>query len=55
MFVCLCNGVTSQVVADCVEAGARTCNQVAQVCGGGCGMWPLSPNGPCHHRCGRRR
>ena len=35
MFVCLCNGVTSQVVAECVEAGARTCNQVAQACGAG--------------------
>jgi bacterioferritin-associated ferredoxin len=35
MFVCLCNGVTSQVVADAVEAGARTTNQVAQACGAG--------------------
>lgn len=35
MFVCLCNGVTSQVVAEAVDAGARTCNQVAQACGAG--------------------
>ena len=35
MFVCLCSGVTSQVVADAVEAGATTTKQVAQVCGAG--------------------
>jgi bacterioferritin-associated ferredoxin len=35
MFVCLCNGVTSQVVADAVEAGATTTKQVASVCGAG--------------------
>ena len=35
MFVCLSNGVTSQVVAEAVDAGARTCNQVAQACGAG--------------------
>jgi bacterioferritin-associated ferredoxin len=35
MFVCLCNGVTSQVVADAVEAGATTTKQVAQLCGAG--------------------
>jgi bacterioferritin-associated ferredoxin len=35
MFVCLCNGVTSQVVADAVEAGATTTKQVARACGAG--------------------
>jgi bacterioferritin-associated ferredoxin len=35
MFVCLCNGVTSQVVSDAVEAGATTTKQVASVCGAG--------------------
>ncbi|EHB54060.1 BFD domain protein (2Fe-2S)-binding domain protein [Mycolicibacterium rhodesiae JS60] len=35
MFVCLCNGVTSQVVAEAVEAGATTTKQVASVCGAG--------------------
>jgi bacterioferritin-associated ferredoxin len=35
MFVCLCNGVTSQMVADAVAAGASTTKQVAQACGAG--------------------
>ncbi|AKK28788.1 bacterioferritin-associated ferredoxin [Mycobacterium sp. EPa45] len=35
MFVCLCNGVTSQVVAEVVDAGATTTKQVAQACGAG--------------------
>ena len=35
MFVCLCNGVTSQVVAEAVEAGATTTKQVATACGAG--------------------
>ena len=35
MFVCLCNGVTSQVVADAVEAGATTTKKVASACGAG--------------------
>ncbi|MEZ0355137.1 bacterioferritin-associated ferredoxin [Mycobacterium sp. SA01] len=35
MFVCLCNGVTSQVVAEAVEAGATTTRQVAKACGAG--------------------
>ncbi len=35
MFVCLCNGVTSQTVADAVAAGASTTNDVAQACGAG--------------------
>jgi bacterioferritin-associated ferredoxin len=35
MFVCLCNGVTSQVVAEAVEAGATTTKQVANACGAG--------------------
>ncbi|OBK18719.1 (2Fe-2S)-binding protein [Mycobacterium asiaticum] len=35
MFVCLCNGITSQAVADAVAAGATTCKQVASTCGAG--------------------
>ena len=35
MFVCLCNGVTSQTVADAVAAGASTTKDVAQACGAG--------------------
>lgn len=35
MYVCLCNGVTSQVVADAVAAGASTTNEVARTCGAG--------------------
>lgn len=35
MFVCLCNGVTSQTVAEAVEAGASTTKDVAQACGAG--------------------
>ncbi len=35
MFVCLCNGITSQMVADAVAAGAATTNQVAEACGAG--------------------
>ena len=35
MFVCLCNGVTSQTVADVVAAGASTTKEVAQACGAG--------------------
>ncbi|GAY13519.1 bacterioferritin-associated ferredoxin [Mycobacterium sp. shizuoka-1] len=35
MFVCLCNGVTSQVVAEAVEAGATTTKKVAKACGAG--------------------
>jgi bacterioferritin-associated ferredoxin len=35
MFVCLCNGVTSQMVADAVAAGASTTKEVAQACGAG--------------------
>lgn len=35
MFVCLCVGVTSQVVAEAVAAGATTCNEVAKTCGAG--------------------
>ncbi|MCB0947424.1 MAG: (2Fe-2S)-binding protein, partial [Mycobacterium sp.] len=29
MFVCLCNGITSQTVAEAVAAGATTTKQVA--------------------------
>ena len=35
MFVCLCNGVTSQTVAEVVAAGASTTKEVAQACGAG--------------------
>lgn len=35
MYVCLCRGVTSHTVADCVAAGACTTNQVAAACGAG--------------------
>ena len=43
MFVCLCNGVTSQTVADAVAAGASTTKQVAKACGAG------SECGRCRH------
>ncbi|WP_081290591.1 (2Fe-2S)-binding protein [Mycobacterium asiaticum] len=35
MFVCLCYGITSQMVADAVADGATTTNQVASACGAG--------------------
>jgi bacterioferritin-associated ferredoxin len=35
MFVCLCNGVTSQTVTEAIEAGACTTKDVAQACGAG--------------------
>jgi bacterioferritin-associated ferredoxin len=35
MFVCLCVGVTSQVVNDVVANGARTSKQIAETCGAG--------------------
>jgi bacterioferritin-associated ferredoxin len=35
MFVCLCNGITSQVVADAISKGASTTNQIAAACGAG--------------------
>jgi bacterioferritin-associated ferredoxin len=35
MFVCLCNGVTSQVVADLAASGACTSKQIAEACGAG--------------------
>jgi bacterioferritin-associated ferredoxin len=35
MFVCLCNGITSQVVADAIAQGACTTNQIAALCGAG--------------------
>ncbi|HTY32719.1 (2Fe-2S)-binding protein [Mycobacterium sp.] len=35
MFVCLCNGVTSQTVAEAVAAGASTTKDVARACGAG--------------------
>jgi bacterioferritin-associated ferredoxin len=35
MFVCLCTGVTSQVVNDVVAAGATTSKQISDACGAG--------------------
>jgi bacterioferritin-associated ferredoxin len=35
VFVCLCNGITSQVVADAIADGASTTNQIATACGAG--------------------
>jgi bacterioferritin-associated ferredoxin len=35
MFVCLCTGVTSHVVDECVAKGASTSKEVAAACGGG--------------------
>jgi bacterioferritin-associated ferredoxin len=35
MWVCLCNGVNSQAVADAIAAGASTTKDVAQACGAG--------------------
>ncbi|MBW0017119.1 MAG: (2Fe-2S)-binding protein [Mycobacterium sp.] len=35
MFVCLCTGATSQMVADAVAAGASTTKDVALACGAG--------------------
>lgn len=35
MFVCLCNGVTSHDVTECVAKGARTSKQIAEACGAG--------------------
>jgi bacterioferritin-associated ferredoxin len=35
MFVCLCTGVTSHVVHECVSNGATTSKQIAEACGAG--------------------
>jgi bacterioferritin-associated ferredoxin len=35
MWVCLCNGVNSQTVAEAIAAGASTTKGVAQACGAG--------------------
>ncbi|WP_396930548.1 bacterioferritin-associated ferredoxin [Mycolicibacterium sp.] len=35
MYVCLCVGITSDVVSRVVTTGARTCNEVADACGAG--------------------
>ncbi|MEB4207948.1 (2Fe-2S)-binding protein [Mycobacterium sp. 94-17] len=35
MFVCLCNGVTSQAVSEAVSSGASTTKEVAHACGAG--------------------
>jgi bacterioferritin-associated ferredoxin len=35
VFVCLCNGITSQVVTEAIAGGASTTNQIAAACGAG--------------------
>ena len=35
MFVCLCNGITSHVVADAIANGASTTKDIAKACGAG--------------------
>jgi bacterioferritin-associated ferredoxin len=35
MFVCLCNGITSQVVANAIASGASTTKEIAETCGAG--------------------
>jgi bacterioferritin-associated ferredoxin len=35
MFVCLCTGATSELVAEAVAKGASTSKQVAAACGAG--------------------
>ncbi|QLL06740.1 (2Fe-2S)-binding protein [Mycobacterium vicinigordonae] len=35
MYVCLCNGITSHMVAEAVGAGACTTKEVAAACGAG--------------------
>jgi bacterioferritin-associated ferredoxin len=35
MYVCLCEGVTSQTVSDAVARGASTSKEVAAACGAG--------------------
>lgn len=35
MFVCLCTGVTSQVVVEAVANGASTSKEVGKACGAG--------------------
>jgi bacterioferritin-associated ferredoxin len=35
VFVCLCNGITSQVVTEVIDGGASTTNQIAAACGAG--------------------
>ena len=54
----MCNGITSQVVADAIAGGASTTNQIAAVCGAGaeCGRCRrtlrnllATPNGDCRN------
>jgi bacterioferritin-associated ferredoxin len=35
MFVCLCNGITGQVVADAIADGASTTKEISKACGAG--------------------
>jgi bacterioferritin-associated ferredoxin len=35
VFVCLCNGITNQAVAEAIANGASTTNQIAAACGAG--------------------
>jgi bacterioferritin-associated ferredoxin len=43
MFVCLCTGATTEIVAEAVASGAFTSRQVAAACGAGADC------GRCHH------
>jgi len=45
MFVCLCTGVTSQVVTDLVAEGASTSKQIADGVRRGCRLRPVQANG----------
>jgi bacterioferritin-associated ferredoxin len=35
VFVCLCNGITSQTVAEAIAHGALTTKEIARACGAG--------------------
>ncbi len=35
MYVCLCEGVTSHTIAECIERGARSSREVADRCAAG--------------------
>ncbi len=45
MFVCLCTGVTSQVVTELVADGATTSKQIAENCGAGLACGRCRPTG----------
>jgi bacterioferritin-associated ferredoxin len=66
MFVCLCNGVTSQTIQEVIDAGARTNKDVTKACSAGseCGRCvhtirvmlarAQDPSGPAPERLRRR-